>query len=679
MLAGPFRVLAAWGTVMALLAGAGGALGGALDPATLETPGTSSSRAAELAERHFGETEPVSILLSGAPGRIRDGVRRVTKRLRLEPDLRLLSPLDRQRGAGDLAPRPGVALVAVGIAADRGDAVRDRADDVARLVDAAAPPGIERRVIGPGIVGREIADTALAAVARAELVAAPLLLVILLLVFRSLVAAAVPLLFGASTVLASTGGVALLAQVTSINAFASTMAGMMGLALGVDYSLLLVSRFREELAGGASSAQAAARTARRAGRTVVFAGVALSAAMLAATLLAPGGVLLSAMAGVLIAAIVSAAGARLALPAVLELLGERVNSLKLPSTLGVKRIGALDWLSRRPVLAAAGAVVLLAGAAVPASGLEIGPPDVSQLRAGNSVRKDVDALRERAGEGWAGPLVLVAAGDPSRVRLATGQLAREAERTPGAIATWTAPSPDGEAVQLNVIPEGGPNAASTRTLRDHFLQLESGPVLRGLEVGVGGQPSEFDDFRSELGGRFALLVVGVALTTTLVLLPILRSLPLALATAVLNLLAVGAALGLLTLLVEKVGLLHGPGWMDGVSLVTIYAVLFGLSIDYQMFVLSRIHEEHELGAGPAAVRVGLAQTAGIVTGAAAIMIAVFGAFGLADLVSSRQLGVGLAIAIFIDATIVRIMLLPAIVRLLGDRAWWLPALRIPFT
>jgi RND superfamily putative drug exporter len=240
------------------------------------------------------------------------------------------------------------------------------------------------------------------------------------------------------------------------------------------------------------------------------------------------------------------------------------------------------------------------------------------------------------------------------------------------------PNASASALRITVIGPAGPNDARTRTLH-RLLQQRAAELARltGASVAVGGQPAEFSDFRDAVARRAPWLIAAMVLATALVLAAVFRSLVLPLVAVALNMLAVGAAFGAIRLLFNGAPPpLGGPGFVDAVSIVAAFTVAFGLSVDYQVFILARIRERYlETADAQAAVAHALTRTAAIVTGAAAIMIAVFIAFAVAPTIAIRQLGTALVIAVALDASIVRLVLLPAIARLLGDRLWWTPRLR----
>lgn len=421
----PWRVLAVSALVVAVLGFLGIGLEDKLSPSSLSIPGTSSQRANDLLREHFGDTAPFVVLLEGPPEELDRQGPALVRALRRDPTVTTLSPWD--RGAVQrLRPDPRQALILV----DFHVGIEEAVNDFVPLLDETLEEQVERPVeatqTGFATLSNAIQDDSIAATERGELIAMPILLVVLLLVFRSPVAAAVPLVFGAATVIASRGLLSLLAGWYSVDAFALTVCTMMGLALGVDYSLLIVSRFREELRGGASPRDAALATRRTAGRTTVFAGSTLMLSMVVAFFIVPGS-LLGSLAGTL--ALVVGLSVLVAIvpgPAVLALLGQNVDRWRIgpaPAE-GDSRLMALVGAALRrpvPVAAAIGLVLLVLSA--PALALKTGPPSQTQLSHDDPAREDFERIVRAIGPGYDAPFVVVAAAEEGTItdpaRLAT--------------------------------------------------------------------------------------------------------------------------------------------------------------------------------------------------------------------------------------------------------------------
>lgn len=1042
-----------------------------LDPTTLEIPGTESLRGSELLHEHFGDSLPFAILLEGPRRAIDRQGPRLIRDLRRDPRVTTLSPWD--TGAVQrLRPTPRRALVLADFHVDVRTGVHETVPHLEAVLERDVHAPVRATQTGYASLSRALQDESVAAAERGELIALPFLLIILLLVFRSPIAAAIPLAFGAVTVIASRGILYFFTSWFEIDAFALTVCSMMGLALGVDYALLMVSRFREELAEGVEPVEAARLTRRHAGRTVMFAGSTLLLSMIVSLFILPGTLLASLAGTVCMVVILSISVATIAGPAILTLAGPRVNLWRIGGAPGGGRSRLMIMVSgalRRPALAAVLIAAVLLLLAAPALGLKTGPPSPEQLAQDNPARENAEKVDNAIGAGWDAPFQVIAVSpegpitgaknmaaiDTFQRKLAAtpgvqavigpgksvkrisrlqdlgnavlsskgnygpvkrlGKLGRnlavaaggvgqlregitEASNGAGLLATGAgrasqgallvanglgkATSGSGRAIgalekfakgtkrlvsalslaevgafkakllvrdtmlpdlradllrrsrglqkSLNQdgnekLPEliapakaaeeqlkealahlqgmtvgqsdpqyaaaleavrrasaavsgtdpvtGAPyapgyaglpselSALDERLLEDHheareitlwlitfkgyLKQLlkgtekleeglrklqqggkrleggarklakeakklgdglsrlaggaaalaggldrleggaealaagllngvgESAPLEGGLErasvqvlagkarirrratrvadatpglfnsgyfvlsaldgtptktreavsgtidlrnggqaatmlvvsdytfntpgsirlnktlnadaaeladeagltTGVAGAAAQLNDYSHVTRERIPWIIFAITLATFLVLMIVLRALLLAAIAVLLNLLTVGVAFGVLTLLfnVPPDWPLGGHHYVDAVGATMIFGLVFGLSIDYAVFLLSRMREHYDThGDSAAAVNFGLERTAGVITGAAAIMMAVFIAFAGAPIATVSQLGVGLTVAVILDATVVRIVLLPALMLLLGDRVWWLP-------
>jgi RND superfamily putative drug exporter len=1067
--------LVVWGLAVVVLGLAGRGVESRLKPTKLLVPGTEASRWNDVRKGHFGED--ATVLLTGPAAAIDRQGPPLARALALRPHTRALSPWSGGSGARKLRPRPDQALIVLDLDIPPGETANGVVRPLERFVDSRISPPVERHISGLTPLGRDINQATVDSIKQAELITYPVLLIVLLLVFRTPVAAAIPLCVAGATRLAGFGVIALITEIAPLDSIAVSIASMIGLALGVDYSLLIVTRFREALAEGRSVPSAVTLAANTAGRTAVFAGVVLISIMLVTLLLSPGSVLLSASVGAIVVTVLSMIGAALVTPAALRLLGHRVNRWMIGGHRVTERPalgGAVARVSRRPLVAVVLVLVLLLALAAPTLGLNTIPPDPRQLPQGSRGLADFLQIR-RAGFGPTVETVLKvpsgaltspgymhaierferrlarlpyvkfvvgpgalgaqtaelrrapqdisrgkrqlarATSDLGRLALglgraargvgslrggladaangaqalsdgsgqassASGQLAAGADRAragarriadgagrsgsgadavasgasrallgsdhlvtgarslrdelagrlaPGAdelstqlgvgagrlralhvpaqlteerlaealrlvggmtvgksdprytellravadsysAATGRNPlnqelvSPDYSGLAasveeaasgadtaatgadrvaggarsaatgagrlssgadtlnsglrdlqhgsqrlaggLDALAAGSPQLAAALTrIRDGASALNAGLVLlrdgqsllasrlgsgyagslpletrlartsrrvglthdqlvsrsgpfkqlqtldrlesrspgffrsgyvtvaalegahpdqrraslflldstHGGQVGrvqllpdvptndprtahlvdavthearalsgrahltaaVGGAAGELVDYDRATKSRLPWLVLGVALVTYLMLIPILRSLVLPLVAVLLNLITVAVGFGVLTLLfVGSDPPLGGAGSIDVISLAGMFAITFALSIDYQVFLLTRMREGLvRTQDADAALRFGIDRTARVVTGAAAIMIAVFVAFALSDFTIIKQFGVGLATAVFVDATVVRLVLLPALMRLLGMNAWWIPS------
>jgi putative drug exporter of the RND superfamily len=407
----PRTVLAIAAVLLIALAVTGTGTDSRLDPTTLTVPGTESSRGNEILRDHFGETAPFAILLRGPKAAIDRQGPELVRALREEPQVTTLSPWD-TGSVEQLRPTPRKALIIADFHVNTRTAVNETVPHLNEVLEQEIQPPVDATQTGYATLSRAIQEDNLDASKRGELVALPFLLVILLLVFRSPIAAAIPLVFGAITVVASRGILYFFTGWFEIDAFALTVCSMMGLALGVDYSLLMVSRFREELAEGATPVEAARLTRRHAGRTVAFAGSTLLLSMIVSLFILPGSLLASLAGTVCMVVILSVSVAVVAGPAILTLLGPNVDRWRLGATApagGRSRLMVMVGAAlRKPAVAAAliGLVLLLLAA--PALGLKTGPPSPEQLASDAPARQDAELIDRSVGPGFEAPFQVVA-------------------------------------------------------------------------------------------------------------------------------------------------------------------------------------------------------------------------------------------------------------------------------
>jgi putative drug exporter of the RND superfamily len=998
-------ILAAILLIVAVLGIVGLGVEGHLQPTSLAIGGTSSARGEALARRQFGDSSPFAVLLRGPGAAVDRQGPRLAAALRRQPDVTVISPWDEVPAAARKLPAPpsgrapgasSQALLIVDFHRPLADAMRHAVPELEAVLATHVDRPVEAIQSGYATISRALQSESLSASERAELLAAPLLLIVLLLVFRSLLAALIPLAFGALTVLAGRGVLVLLASLMPIDALSLVVCTMMGLALGVDYSLLIVSRFREELAAGHEPARAAALTRRSAGRTTAIAGATLFFSIFLSAFFQPGTLLVSLAAALATVTAIAVLIAWAALPALLTLIGPRINAGRIgrsrPST-RFRVAAAAAAVLRRPGVAALAIAVPLLLLATPALAFDTGSPGVDELSPSSSARKGSEAIAAAVGAGWQAPFILTvaarrgpitarprltflaatqrriasmrdvrtvigpasiaavagplrslavqlgpggsaSAGKLARLgprlrqasgavsdlrsgiseaaaggqllgegtsragagaellsgglasagaggrratgalehlaagsgRLVAGQrdasatayglslglgtllpnlsaqgldrarrlvtrleaqgatnpglaraaheaavlvsvlasnreelarlrgqaadldhglerlysggkrlrggsarLAREArslsgglealhsgaDRLVGGLASLRggaeslsgglaaganrayplqtgldragrrvartadplrrqlshlhelsprifdsgylamaaidgAPptrrslaaelidvSHGGTAARYLIVPDSGFNSAGSRRLGRRLSSLAATIDARpGYSAGLGGGAAVLNDYGSATKSRLPLVVGSIVLITFLMLVALLRA-PLLAALAVgLNLLSVGAAIGVVTLACKiPAGYpLGGHSYIDTVGAAAIFGVTFGLSIDYAVFLLARMRESHRQGDdNRAAIQFGLDRTAGVITGAAAIMAAVFASFALAPVATVSQMGLGLTVAILLDATVVRIVLLPALMLLIGERVWRAPA------
>ncbi|MER5640600.1 MMPL family transporter [Kitasatospora sp. NPDC002227] len=694
---GPLGRIAGWSfrhrgrTVLLWLLAVGVAVGlsaglGAKYSADYTAPGSDSKQAQQLLTRDFPGLggESVSLVLhsdSGVTGAAtRDQVKSLLGRM---SQVAHVGGIDDPYGPrGKVSPDGRTALGQIHL--DVTSAPDMPKEDTHRLLDLAkaADGGLQVRLGGmavqqaeQGAIGSEGIGMAAAAL-------------ILVLTFGSVVAAGLPLLTALGGLAVSSTLLPVLAAVMPVPDWSTSLAAMLGIGVGIDYALLLVTRYREWRAEGLDSEAATVAALDTAGRAVVVAGLTVVVSMLG--LFAMG---LSFMRGAAVSAILSvlvvlAASATL-FPALLGYLGRHIERLRLPlprrkAAEGTVGSGWLRWsrlVERHRVIGAVVGVVVLLALAAPFLGVRFGFPDAGNDPAGRSNRQAYDTVAAGFGPGSNGPLVLVAELAPSTRPDAAAGLPATLRAVPGVVAvTPPAPSADGRSLLLTVVPATGPQDTATKTLvrnlRDHVLPTAAGP---GVQVHVGGATAAAIDSTDNIARRIPLLVGGVVTVSMLLLVVAFRSLAVALKAAVMNLLSVGAAYGVVALVLRggTAGQLIGidnPTPLPAFVPVLTFAVLFGLSMDYEVFLVSRMREAWlRSGDNAESIVSGLAGTARVITAAAAIMVAVFAAFVPSPDLPIKVIGVGMGSAILIDATLVRLLLVPAVMHLLGRGNWWLPA------
>jgi len=519
----------------------------------------------------------------------------------------------------------------------------------------------------------------------------PAALIVLLLVFGTIVAGLVPLLIALPSIVVALSFVALLGHAFSLSIFVVNMLTGMGLALGIDYSLFVVSRFREERGRGREKLDAISASALTANRAVLFSGTTFVIAMFG-MFIVPSSIMRSLAVGAILVGIVSVVASATLLPAILGLLGDRVDSLRIP-VVGSRSVETVNpegrfWgaivrsVLRRPWLSAGLSVAALLALASPIFGLNIGTSGPTLLPSRFEARQGFEALQHNFPGATADPVEIVVAKGATQpaARAALVRLRTTLASDPHFGAGQIERSSNGQVAILSVPVRGDPSGDAAVTAVRH-LRSTTVPAAFGntdAQVLVGGTTSENIDYFDSVIGP-APWVIAFVLGLTLVFLTVVfRSVVVAGTAVVLNLLSVGAAYGLLVLVFQDgfaSGLLgfHHVDTVEAWVPLFLFSVLFGLSMDYQVFLLSRIRERFdETGDTTDAVTFGVASTARIITGAALIIIAVFAGFAAGQLVMFQQMGFGVAVALLIDATIIRSVLLPAAMHLLGRWNWYLP-------
>jgi uncharacterized membrane protein YdfJ with MMPL/SSD domain len=514
----------------------------------------------------------------------------------------------------------------------------------------------------------------------------PVALVVLLLVFGAVVAGLVPLALALVAIVTALGLTALVGIAFDLSIFTVNMLSGMGLALGIDYSLFVVSRFREERSAGRDKPDAIAATGTTASRAVLFSGLAFVVAMVG-LLIIPNTIFRSLATGAILVGITSVLGALTLLPAVLSLLGDRVNSLRIPlvgrgAERGTGAEGRL-WgaivrgVMRRPVVSLVVGVGVLLALATPLLGFKTGEAGIRTLPDRFASKQGFNAFQEEFGVGTTDSVEVVVDGPVTAIATRSGiERVAEQMRTDGAFRqVETDFYPEQNLAVIEAVPAG--DSRDERALRS-VRGLRTWEIP-GARVLVTGETAESIDYFALTERWLPILIVFVLILSFILLTVAFRSIVVAAKAIVLNLLSVGAAYGVLVLVFQKgVGNeLFGFQQVDFIEAwvpLFLFAVLFGLSMDYHVFLLSRIRERYlQTGDSDLAVAHGIGSTARLITGAALIIIAVFGGFAVGDLVMFQQMGFGVAVSLLIDATLIRSVLLPAAMKLLGEWNWYLPS------
>jgi RND superfamily putative drug exporter len=628
------------------------------------TPGSDSKAAADLLEQHFdGSTGDTVNVVWEAPAGAREAEPRIE---------RLLTDAGRVDGIGGATEprysRDGtIGLAQLRLDLPAMDLETSSGKELIDLAEEASGDGLRVEVGGNLIQQSQEGQPP-------ELIGLLAAAVVLLIAFGSVVAAGLPLLvaiFGLGISASLIGIVALLVDTPD---FAPAVAGLIGIGVGIDYALLILTRFRSAMLEGSDERAALAEAVSTAGRSVIVAGLTVVISLLGLMFMGVSflyGVAISASLAVLVVVVASVT----LLPALLAIVGRRVDRLHIPGLGRSLRTGggtlATRWsrvVQRRAGIAAAAGATVLILLTLPVLGLRYGFPDEGNDPDGSSTRAAYELVSRGFGPGSTGPL-LVASEETSGLEALAGRVRSEEGVS---FVTPIRTSPDGEAAVFSVMPTTSPQDSATADLVDRLREVAPEGVY------VGGLTAVVIDQSDYVAGRIPLFIGGVVVLSFLLLLLAFRAPVIALKAGVMNLFSVGAAYGVVALAAEG-------GWFGsllGVDTdtpvppfipVMMFAVLFGLSMDYEVFLLSRIREEYRrTGDTSAAVADGLAKTARVITAAAAIMVVVFLAFIFSTEVFLKLMGVGMATAILVDATIVRMVLVPAVMQLLGSANWWTP-------
>ena len=572
-------------------------------------------------------------------------------------------------------------------------------EDVRAVAGRVAGDGFQIEVAGNAALNADFTDLAEEDAKKGEAIGLGAALIVLIIVFGAFLAALLPIVMAVFAIAVALGLVALIGQLVEFNLFVTNMATMIGLAVGIDYSLFIVSRFREERKKGFDKLDAIGAAGATANRAVFFSGVTVVLALLGMFII-PTTIFRALAGGAILVTIASIAASMTLLPALLALLGDRINWPRLSKRARVDsdpdpKGGIWDRLTRRvmarPVVFLTVGVLLMGGLGSFYFQMERGTSqNVSDLPNDFESKEAFLILQREFSGGASSPVRIVVQGDASSPEVQAG-----IERLQGGIAgsglfapnVQVRPSESGEVILVEASLKGDPsNDAAFQAIRDLRADIvpDAFADVRDTTVLVGGDTAFFTDFL-DVADRYQWIVLAFVLSLSFILLTVVfRSIVVPVKAILMNLLSVAAAYGALTLVFQKgvgIGFFNSIGFsfqqvpsIEAWLPLFLFSVLFGLSMDYHVFLLTRIREEYDkTHDNTEAVAYGLRTTAGIITGAAIIMVAVFTAFASGRIGALQQMGFGLAVAVFLDATIVRTILVPASMRLLGDRNWYLPS------
>jgi RND superfamily putative drug exporter len=639
------------------------------------TPGSDSAQAQHLLADRFPEQSGDTVqLVFHAPGGVRSPaiagrIAAVETDARQVPHVAFVHP-------ANVSPDGTVALTNVQL-----DATTEKVpvSSVESIMKLAARSGGDGLTIEAGGAAVQNAEGTEAGSEQIGMIAA---LFILLIVFGSVLAAGLPMAVALLGIGVALGLGNLLSHLFMVPDWAPSLVTMIAIGVGIDYALFIVTRYRGALTAGQEPEDAVVTAVTTAGRAVLFAGgtVVISLLGLSAMglkyLYGTAAVTVTGVLVVLIAAITL-------LPALLGFAGHSIDRLRVPLVRGDRGERGLwaRWshvVQRRPLVTGAAALLLLLTVAAPVTSLRFGYPDAGTDPASLTSRRAYDLVASSFGPGANGPFVLTA--QPHGDSTIVDRLSFTLRAVPGVAAVLPPQlNSTGEVAALIVIPTTGPQDPATGRLL-HRVRDAVPTVTTGTSavVHVGGANAAFADESDFMGGRLPYFIAAVIALSFILLLVVFRSLLVAVKAAVMNMLAIGASYGVMALALqggwfgELIGIHEAtpiPAWVP----MMMFAVLFGLSMDYEVFLLSRIREEYlQTGDNASAVAHGMARTGRVITAAAAIMVAVFGAFMLGDQVLMKVIGLGMASAVLLDATVVRMVLVPSTMELLGDRNWWLP-------
>ena len=692
--------IAGWIAFVIVAFMAGGAVGtDQLDPQ--EAGVGDSGTAAQVVHDAFPKTDDEMVLVSAGAGGARSPAVRAAV-ADVVSGLRALGGVDRIRppfgGGGRVSQDGRTVAVDFRIAGDVSDPavakVVDRTIDQTRAVQKAHPD-VRVEQFGEGSAQTQFEEVFAGDLSKAGAISLPITLIVLVFAFGAMLVAGIPLLLAITAVVATMGIIGPISQIAPVDQSIGHVVLLIGLAVGVDYSLFYLRRAREEKAAGATEAEAIDVAAATSGHSVLVSGITVMVAM-AGMYLAGAPTFVSFATGTIVVVATSVIASLTVLPAVMSLMGGRIHRPgRIPGMAALKRSAArvalwpriVDAVHRRPAVSGGIAATVLVAMAIPAVGMDIGtPPMAESLPRDEPVVQTFNRVQAAFPVESNGAVVVVRAGDVRTAEMRSGIAALEQAATarpglfPGdGVDVEISPAGTVAAIGVEIAGDGTDRRsnAALDALRETIVPETVGRVA-GARTWVDGMTAQDRDFNQALTSHLPYVIGFVMVSAFALLLITFRSIVIPVKAIVLNLMSAAAAYGAMVLVFQHgwfkglLGVDHtGPivAWVP----VFVFVVLFGLSMDYHVFILSRVREAVDRGMRTQdAVTHAVKQTAGTVTSAAFVMVAVFSVFGSLSFVAFKQMGVGLAVAILLDATVIRGVLLPASMHLLGERNWWLP-------
>ncbi|QSE42092.1 MMPL family transporter [Rhodococcus erythropolis] len=669
-------VIGVWLIALVALGAAAPSVFTSLAGAGWQANGSESVQVRELAEQHFGgnSSAAVQVVVHSNSLPITDPSMQQTLAAATEifsADPRFGEVVAPQAGM-TISPDGHTGIMIAGANASTDEMV-SAVDELGKELTALSTDTIEVYPTGASALWSDFNKANHEAMIKAEMMSWPVTLAIMVLAFGSLVAAGLPLLLTLAGLVASAGGLVILNEITPISVWAMNFAMMFALALGIDYALFLVARFREALRTDPDPRAAVAQTMDTAGKAVVLSGLTVLVS-LSAVLIVPAPAVRTMAVGIMLAVIFVLAATLTLLPAVLGRIGAKVNGGSLPYAKRQQHRSPMfaAWASllhKHPWPFGIGAVIVLIALVVPVFGLKVAMPSIAVVPEDAPVRQGYELVQQQFGDGAPGMLQIVTSADDAAD---TSRLAMSVDGV--AMITPTQQAADGsDLVMLQAVPTVDPSDPAMETiLADLRSQLPESAL-------VGGAPAENLDLQQALDDYLPFVVVVILTLGFLLLLIALQAPLIALIGTLVSLLSTGAAFGIAKLIFQDghgAGLLgfDPQGFLNGWGPVFFFAMIFAIAMDYTVFLLSSAKEHYERTGDPETAHIdGLAHSGRVIAAAAAVMVAVFFTFALADPLPPKEMGIILGVAVLLDAVLVRLVLLPVLLRLSGRAAWWAPA------